>query len=173
MIAINFPGAEKFFLDEVGTSYSRLECEAVTQELLELVPPDIESVLYIGADERLPDYLLKLPIKTLDINPDTKPDIVADIRDTRLPSASYELIFLVNVLEHVFEFDKAIAECYRLLESGGYLLVSVPWIYPYHGQDSMNDYWRMSREALKVLLKDFDEVNATQRHWNSYALATK
>lgn len=37
-----------------------------------------------------------------------------------------DLVFSLNVLEHIEEDEKAIAECYRVLDTGGYCLFVVP-----------------------------------------------
>jgi SAM-dependent methyltransferase len=91
--------------------------------------------------------------KTLDFLDRLHPDIVADICETKLPPGEWDLIILSNTLEHVFEANKAIAECYRLLKKGGHLIVDIPFMYPYHGIPDYDDYWRFSPVALKRILE--------------------
>jgi len=92
--------------------------------------------------------------KTLDILERVKPDIVADICNTKLPKEKWDLIILSQTLEHIFDFRSAIKECYRLLKPGGFFIVDCPFIYPYHGVDGYDDYWRISHTAMKRLLEE-------------------
>ena len=92
--------------------------------------------------------------KTLDILERLRPDFVADICDTKLNGDEWDLIIMSQTLEHIFNFKKAIKECYRLLKKGGFLIVDCPFEYPYHGVADYEDYWRMSHKALQKLLND-------------------
>jgi len=92
--------------------------------------------------------------KTLDILKRVNPDIVADICDTKLPKEEWDLIILSQTLEHIFDFKAAIKECYRLLKLGGFLIIDCPFIYPYHGAEGYDDYWRISHTAMKILLEE-------------------
>ena len=92
--------------------------------------------------------------KTLDILEKVKPDIVADICDTKLPEKEWDLIILSQTLEHIFDFKAAIKECHRLLKPGGFLIIDCPFIYPYHGTNGYDDYWRISHTAMKRLLEE-------------------
>ena len=87
--------------------------------------------------------------------------IVADACSVPLPDNSVARIISDNVLEHVDNPVKAVAEMYRLLESGGYLYVVTPFLYPYHS--SPNDFTRWTTEGLKGLLSDFEFVESGVR----------
>ncbi len=63
----------------------------------------------------------------------------------------FEVILCLNVLEHVFEFDKAIDGLYRALKPGGRLMVVVPTIYPLHFVP--HDYWRFTEYSLRLLFE--------------------
>ena len=75
--------------------------------------------------------------------------------DTKLPAKKWDLIILSQTLEHIFDFRAAIKECFRLLKSGGFLIIDCPFYYPYHGTSGYDDYWRISHTAMKKIL---DEV---------------
>lgn len=90
--------------------------------------------------------------KTMDNVALFRPDIVADICDTKLESDSWDLIILSQTLEHVKDPQGAISECYRLLRGGGHLIVDCPFYYPYHAEPEFGDYWRVSDAGMKLLL---------------------
>ena len=92
--------------------------------------------------------------KTLDKLESLHPDILADICDTKLPSEEWDLIICSQVIEHVFDFRKAIEECHRLLKKGGFLIIDCPFVCDYHGQGGYDDYWRISHKALQQILNE-------------------
>lgn len=89
-------------------------------------------------------------------------DIVADfghpiVDVTKIKMANeYDIIMCLNVLEHVYEFQKAINNMHKALKSKGSLIIVVPAFYPLH--DEPHDYWRFTEHALRRMLKDFSSV---------------
>jgi SAM-dependent methyltransferase len=101
--------------------------------------------------------------KTLDISAEFDPDIVADICDTGLEGASYDLVILSQTLEHIYDFRKAVKECSRILKKGGWLIIDCPFYYPYHAEPEFADYWRLSPSAMtKVLLEVNFQIESCQ-----------
>jgi len=86
-------------------------------------------------------------------------NIVADLnKPLSVSSNSFNVAICLSVIEHLQEPQLALDEMYRILRPGGYLLLSTPWVYPYHHEP--NDYFRFSRYALKYMLeKSGFEVN--------------
>jgi len=80
---------------------------------------------------------------------------VLDIRTMDLVD-EYDVIICFNVLEHVYEWQPAIANLKRALRPGGTLFVLVPALYPLH--DEPHDYWRFTEHALRRMFSDFDSV---------------
>lgn len=52
----------------------------------------------------------------------------------------FDLILCLNVLEHVYDYQKAIANLHKALKKGGTLVIAVPAFYPLH--DEPHDYLR-------------------------------
>ena len=67
------------------------------------------------------------------------------------PDASFEALLCNQVLEHVFEPARFLAECRRVLRDGGRLLLSVPFVWDEHEQP--RDYARYSSFGLRHLLE--------------------
>lgn len=125
----------------------------------ELLQPDDKGwkILEVGTDgDEFPSGNFKFfgkgnTWKTLDYLPRLKPDYVADITDTKMPSSEWDLIICSQTLEHVYKFHSAINEIYRMLKPGGYAILDCPFEYPYHGTEDYGDYWRISDTALAKL----------------------
>lgn len=69
----------------------------------------------------------------LDINEDTNPDKVADIRKLPYPDSTVDRIYLHHVLEHISgDLANVMQELYRVLKPGGSLEIHVPH-FAFHG----------------------------------------
>ena len=77
-------------------------------------------------------------------------DIVADLNKALpIEDGRYDAAICISVLEHLLEPDAALGEINRVLKEGAYLLISTPWIFPYHAVP--DDYYRFSRKLLEYL----------------------
>lgn len=90
--------------------------------------------------------------KQTDVNPDFGHDIL-DVRDVSHLNKEYDLVLCCNVIEHVYENEKIVSNLKKLVKKNGYLLISVPFIYPLH--DEPGDYWRYTEHTLKKMFEDF------------------
>jgi SAM-dependent methyltransferase len=120
-------------------------------------------VLDYGCGER--PYRHLLPTGILYVGADLPGNTAADVEidgDGRvaLPDRSFDLVLSTQVLEHVEDPDVYLTECSRLLEEGGWLLLSTHGIMYYH-QDP-EDYWRWTRPGLRKLMTNhgFDVVSS-------------
>lgn len=82
--------------------------------------------------------------------------IVASLESLSIDSESADGIICDNVLEHVEDPRKAVAEMRRILKVGGIGYISTPFLYPFHSSPS--DYMRWTDEGLRLLFKDFEIV---------------
>ena len=97
--------------------------------------------------------------RTLDIDPDTNPDIVGDIHHLPLDDGTVDAFICRSVLEHIRDPRQAVREMHRALRPGGQLLVTVPTVYPYHARPGhYPDLWRFFEGGLRLLLEDFTDV---------------
>lgn len=113
------------------------------------------KVLDLGGDKNS-DYQALLggqfELTTVNGNPQARPDLIADLEETLpLAAESFEGVLLVNVLEHIFNWENLLRESYRVLKPGGDLVVIVPFLFPIH--PSPYDFWRFSAQALERKLK--------------------
>lgn len=134
---------------------------AITQHLDE-VSSNVnaaDSILVVGGHGPILEQILRLlpenKILTLDINSKHSPDLILDVQEENLEfkvKERFNFIFMLEVFEHLFNPTKALSNIYSLLEPGGKLIGSTPWIIPIH--DHPHDYYRYTHYALKHLLEE-------------------
>lgn len=83
-------------------------------------------------------------------------DVVCNAEDMTLPDSSFDLVICTQVLEHTQRPQRIVDECYRVLRSGGTLLLSVPSIFPVHGYPA--DNWRFMPQGVELMLSRFSAV---------------
>lgn len=114
---------------------------------------------YDKNNEWLKPYVQKVDYKILDPVPDYHPDIIGDIHNLPLADNSVDAIVCLAVLEHVENPLKATAEIHRVLKSGGFCLIQLPFLYYYHAERGYyKDYWRFTEDAVELLFKDFSKI---------------
>ncbi len=78
-------------------------------------------------------------------------DVVAEITSLPFQDSSVDQIICDQVLEHVRNPQAAVDELRRVLKSGGYAYISVPFMYPFHASPS--DFQRFTHEGLRELFR--------------------
>lgn len=147
-------------------SLTRQECENSVKKFANYIIDNSEygNLLYVGTAGDPPggEYspmFNGFNIKTFDIDEVWKPDIVGDITKTQFENESWDVVVCVQTLEHIPNIFDVSPEIARILKSGGYLIIDSPWNYPYHGEPEFGDYWRLTKDAFKVLFsREFDII---------------
>ena len=93
--------------------------------------------------------------QVLDNNPEINPDILADAHDIPLPDKSIDAVICKSLLEHTKNPQKVMDEIFRILKKGGYCLIYLPFIYPYHGNEVYKDYFRFTIDGVGLLTEKF------------------
>lgn len=88
-------------------------------------------------------------VVNIELEPFPGVDVVADVAALPFRRASFDSVLTVAVLEHVAEPDAAMAEMSRSLKRSGHLVVSVPFLQPYHPVPA--DFQRYTRHGLRRL----------------------
>jgi SAM-dependent methyltransferase len=83
---------------------------------------------------------------------DARPDVIADASRLPIASNAVDLVFCTQVLEHVPRPWILLAECHRVLKTGGWLVLSAPFYWPLH--EEPHDYFRFTRHGLESLIAD-------------------
>ncbi len=106
-----------------------------------------------GTKERPPG---KGTIINLDIFPHSGANVVADGHYLPFEDGTFDGVFMVAVLEHVYNPFEVTREAARVLKPGGFVLVASPFIYPIHSSPS--DYFRYTDDGLRQLFPGFREI---------------
>lgn len=83
-------------------------------------------------------------------------DQLHDAQQLSLRDESVGTVLLLEILEHLPEPQRALAEAHRVLRDDGLLLLSVPFTYRLHGFPS--DYWRFTASGVHLLLGQFADT---------------
>lgn len=76
----------------------------------------------------------------------TRPDVFGDAQSLPFADASIDHALLLDVLEHLPDPHRCLAELGRVLKPGGTLTIQVPFMYPLHDQPL--DFHRWTRYGL-------------------------
>ncbi len=80
------------------------------------------------------------------------PDVVSDLNvRIDLPDKYADTIISISVMEHLYNPQQFLKECYRILKPGGYMILEVPWQWWLHEQP--HDYFRYTPYGLKYLIE--------------------
>jgi SAM-dependent methyltransferase len=89
-----------------------------------------------------------------------------------LPAADeeFDCALCTAVLEHMEEPERALKECWRVLNRGGVAIYSVPFIWHLH--EEPRDFYRFSKYGLKYLFEKVDfeliEIKALSGFWVTF-----
>ena len=99
---------------------------------------------YIKSNNRI-TYLDKYS----NISKDLKVDLEKEYSDSE--NIKFNNVILMNVLEHIYNYQNCMNICNFFLKKKGIILGSTPFYFQVHG--SPNDYFRYTSEALILILK--------------------
>ena len=120
---------------------------------------EVNRRLYRHARERGYEVL------SFDIDPQRGPDLVGDICEYDFGGATFDVVVISEVLEHLHSPHRAVERIQAALRPGGQLLLTAPFLLPIH--ERPHDYYRYTRYGLEFLLRDFTDVVIRER--NSWA----
>jgi SAM-dependent methyltransferase len=91
-------------------------------------------------------------------------DIVASADAIPVRDGAFDAVLLTQVLEHVPEPTRVLAELHRILAKGGTLYLTVPLVWELHEQP--HDYYRYTAQGLRHLLETagFSSVEVQPRN---------
>jgi SAM-dependent methyltransferase len=100
---------------------------------------------------------------SVDAAPISGLDALAMVDYLPFGDTQFDTVLATEVLEHVDDAERAVAEIYRVLRPGGHLLATVPYLYPTH--EPPYDFRRFTHYGLQRLLErhGFTDVEVTSK----------
>jgi SAM-dependent methyltransferase len=126
----------------------------------------INRVLDVGSKESpYKRFINYSEYKRLDLSPSSKPDYVADLHDLdKIPKNYFDIVIATEVLEHLYNPQKAVEEIRKILKKGGICVATTRFFYHFHPDP--NDYYRFTWDSLKYIFKHYQKVEVThQGNW--------
>lgn len=94
---------------------------------------------------------------TTDIEASRHPDIVLDVANMpMIENNSIDVINAIELFEHVEKIKEGLDECQRVLRIGGKMIISVPFLFPFHADPYDFQRWteiRWRKELMERGLK--------------------
>lgn len=124
-----------------------------TKRLHDMLPSGVELEASEYVEQLLPD--------ARKLNPGMR--ITAEsVYELKRKDESLDLVFLLEVLEHLDYPETALKEISRVVRPGGYLILGVP----------REPLWRALNMARLKYLKDFGNTTGHLNHWSKRSLVT-
>lgn len=96
-----------------------------------------------------------------DIKADEGVDLVGDLTDenfnNKLKELSVDCLLCANLLEHIVDKNLIIEAINAIVPNGGYCIITVPYIYPYH-LDPIDTMYRPTPQELTELFPEFEII---------------
>ncbi len=92
----------------------------------------------------------------LDVDAEKKPDILCDIHELQWKADSFDSVIAIEVLEHLYDPQRALDRILHVLKPGGACIVSTRFLYRYHPDP--HDYYRFTWDSLEHLFRRFSLV---------------
>lgn len=135
------------------SNISPIRFQPLEQELQPVAHYLSGSVLNAGCGSRDIDaYLRKNGMTSLtryDIASDDPAVILGPIESMPFETASFDSALCNAVLEHIVDAERAMSELARVVKKGGHIVVTVPFLQPYHA--CPGDYRRYTADGLAQL----------------------
>ncbi len=122
--------------------------------------------LDVGARDGIKANLAKdYEYQAIDIIPRTDDVLLGDICDCpQIPDNTYDVVFSMDVLEHVERPWDASKECIRITKPGGLIIHRTLFAYRYH--PIPQDFWRFSSQGLEHLFTYTNEAETVLKGYD-------
>jgi SAM-dependent methyltransferase len=144
-----------FRISPKAFSRANYQVELILDGLKKVHKRNFNNLLDVGGgfDGRYRKILSSITRKylNLEVKKGRNVDIVATAYRIPKPAASFDLVTLFMVLEHLSEPLLALKECNRVLEKGGFLVLTT--VQYWHTHSYPSDYYRYTKYGLLYLLR--------------------
>ncbi|NND81339.1 MAG: methyltransferase domain-containing protein [Gammaproteobacteria bacterium] len=146
---------ESFFIEKFrrfreylgGVTVARSHINRIKPEFISTVDGDILEIG--GTDDFFKKRYQRGDVLNLDVQAGPHIDLVENAEHmTSIENERFSAIICVSVLEHTHHPSRVMEEMYRVLQPGGKILLSTPWLFEAHMEPQ--DYWRFSNHFFTL-----------------------
>ena len=122
------------------------------------------KVLFVGSGgplQKFAESMITGQILSIDVDQKRNPNYVMSVADMNFKDNNFDLVLLLEVLEHVDQPFKAALEIHRVLKPNGHLIVSTPFTFGIH--EAPFDYWRFTKYGLLKIFSAFKDIKVIER----------
>lgn len=134
-----------------GRVYANHNRSTTVRRAMEVLLDELEQRGEWGLDAGAGSRRLHPRVLALDLSPHRALDCVASFEALPFAGASLSLVVSQEVVEHIADPRRALAEAARVLKPGGKLYLQAPFVIGYHA--SPRDYWRFTGEGMRQLIE--------------------
>ncbi len=87
----------------------------------------------------------------LNIDSSTNPDYSCNAESIPVDDCYFDVAVMSEVLEHIENPEMVLKETFRILREGGALILSVPFLFPFHADP--NDFQRFTDVKMRIILE--------------------
>lgn len=96
-------------------------------------------------------------------------DVICEATNIPLPENTFDTVLCTQVIEHVADHRQLLRETFRLLKSGGILILTGPMYWPLH--EEPHDFFRFTEHGFRYLLQGIGfTVDRVQSNGGDWAL---
>ncbi len=136
----------RMFSYYLGSSYHRRRLDELQEQFQHVYRG---TVLDIGGRDR---GLFQKPKSRVnrwifaDIRTEHQPDIILDVVNMcSIANSSCDVVNAIELFEHIAKPEVAIEECSRVLKKDGHMVISMPFMFPVHGDPGDYQRWTLLR----------------------------
>jgi SAM-dependent methyltransferase len=126
----------KLLISEIGEDQTVLDIGCYNKWAQQNLPPNCE---YVGLDY----------YETATQWYESVPDVYGDALMLPFASESFDVVILIDVLEHISDTGLLFQQIHRVLKPGGRAVIALPFLYPIH--DAPRDFVRLTAYGITEL----------------------
>ena len=127
--------------------------EVISKRILEVGSLDVNGTLRYGIQRMKPlEYIGVDIVEGRGVDKICKCEDLVEI----FSEESFDFILSTCMLEHVEDWKTCVSNIKRVCKRGGYILIIVPSMYPYH--EYPHDYWRFSKSDMIRIFGDCEII---------------
>ena len=131
---------------------------STTKEVIFYVLPYVKGrVLDLGAGTAKYKEIIKknaISYTACDIKKSKDIDTICDVTNLVFPLESFDTVISTQVFEHVPNPFTVAGEIKKVLKSGGYAIITAPFMFPFHPDPT--DNFRFSQKGLEEIFKSLN-----------------